>query len=256
MTRSLSLVRSGLVFALMMLPVGAAAKDDDVSVVLVHGAFSDGSAWRRVIPILQDAGVTVSAAQLPLSSLEGDAAVVSRLIEAQNGPVVLVGHSYGGNVITEAGARENVEALVYVAGFALDAGQSLKDLLDGKPPAPWQTEASPDSGGYVHLSQKGVAEFFAPDLPASETAVMAATQGPINYKINYEAPKVAAWSLHPTYYVLTENDQIVPPRLQGFFAKRMGAKVTSIASSHVAMLSQPQAVAQVILDAVAAVYDD
>lgn len=256
MTKSLTLLRSGLVAALISLPFAAAAQDADVSVVLVHGAFSDGSAWSKVIPILQVAGVSVSAAQLPLSSLAEDAAVVSRLIDVQGGPVVLVGHSYGGTVITEAGANENVVALVYVAGFALDAGRSLTDLLEGQPPAPWQAEATPDAGGYVRLSPEGVAQYFAPDLPASEAALIAATQGPINYQINYQAPTVAAWSIHPTYYVLTEDDQIIPPQLQRFFAERMGAEITLVASSHVAMLSQPEAVAQVILDAVEAASQD
>lgn len=242
--------RAGLSAAMMALPLSAAA--EDVSVVLVHGAFSDGSAWHRVIPILQEAGVEVKAAQLALSSLEADAATVSRLIDMQDGPVVLVGHSYGGNVITAAGGSDSVEALVYVAGFALDAGQSLTELLEGHPPAPWQAEARPDAEGYIHLTADGITRYFAPDLPASEAAVIAATQGPIQYKINYEAPHVAAWSMHPTYYVLTENDQIISPRLQGFFAERMGAEVTPLASSHVAMLSQPEAVADVILAAVEA----
>lgn len=231
----------------------SSAQLSDVSVVLVHGAFSDGSAWHKVIPLLQDAGVSVRAAQLPLASLSGDADVVDRLIDLQGGPVVLVGHSYGGNVITEAGANENVEALVYVAGFALEAGQALTDLLEGQPPAPWQSEAVRDAGGFVRLSDAGVAEFFAPDLPAAEAALIAATQGPIQYRINAEAPSVAAWSLHPTYYLVTANDQIIPPRLQGFFANRMGASVTTVDSGHVAMLAQPQAVADVILSAVSTV---
>ncbi|MEM7189003.1 MAG: alpha/beta hydrolase [Pseudomonadota bacterium] len=256
MSKSMNFIRFGLLAAMMSLPLGAAAKDNDVSVVLVHGAFSDGSAWHKVIPILQDAGVSVSAAQLPLSSLEGDAAVVSRLVDLQQGAVVLVGHSYGGNVITEAGANDNVEALVYVAGFALDAGQALTDLLKGRPPAPWQAEAVRDEGGYVRLTAKGVSTYFAPDLPAEEAALVAATQGPIQYKINTQAPAVAAWSMHPTYYVLTKNDQIVPPKLQGFFAKRMGAEVTAVEASHVAMLAQPEAVAEVILGAVEAASAD
>lgn len=256
MSKSLFSLRAGMAALLMALPTGTMAQDTDVSVVVVHGAFSDGSAWRRVIPILQTAGVSVSAAQLPLASLEGDAAVVSRLIHLQDGPVVLVGHSYGGNVITEAGAHEDVAALVYVAGFALDAGQALADLLDGQPPAPWQAEVNADAAGYVRLSPDGVAQFFAPDLPPTEAALIAATQGPINYQINYEVPSVAAWSTRPTFYVMTEEDQIIPPRLQGYFAERMGAEITPIAASHAAMLSQPEAVAEVILDAVAAVSSD
>lgn len=250
MFKCLNMFCASLTAVTLALPLAAAA--EDVSVVLVHGAFSDGSAWHKVIPILQEAGVSVSAAQLPLASLAGDAAVVSRLVEMQDGPVVLVGHSYGGTVITQAGAHEDVEAMVYVAGFALDADQSLTDLLDGHPPAPWQAEARPDEAGFVRLSHEGIATYFAPDLPADEIALLTATQGPIQYKINYEAPTVASWSMRPTYYVLTENDQIIPPRLQGYFADRMTAEVTTIASSHVPMLSQPHAVADVILNAVTA----
>jgi len=249
MSRFLNTFRAGMAAIAFALPMSAAA--EEASVVLVHGAFSDGSAWHKVIPLLHEAGVSVSAAQLPLSSLQGDAAVVTRLVEMQDGPVVLVGHSYGGNVITEAGTHENVKALVYVAGLALDAGEAMTDLLKGKPPAPWQAEATPDSGGYVRLSAEGIATYFAPDLAPEETALIAATQGPIQYKINSEAPTIASWSVHPTYYLLAEDDQIIPPRLQGYFAKRMEATVTSVASSHVAMLSHPEAVASLILTAVA-----
>ncbi|MEM7208419.1 MAG: alpha/beta hydrolase [Pseudomonadota bacterium] len=242
--------RAAMAAVAIIISMNATAKD--ASVVLVHGAFSDGSAWHKVIPILQHAGISVNAAQLPMSSLKEDASVVPRLIELQEGPVILVGHSYGGNVITESGANDNVRALVYVAGFALDAGQAMKDLLKDKPPAPWQAEAKADSQGYVRLTEAGIKTFFAPDLSAEETALVSATQGPIQRKINYEAPTVAAWNMHPTFYVLTENDQIIPPELQGFFATRMGAQITPVASSHVAMLSQPEAVAQVILKAVEA----
>jgi pimeloyl-ACP methyl ester carboxylesterase len=241
-------LRAGLGAIALSFPLTAAA--DDASVILTHGAFADGSAWHKVIPILQEAGVSVTAAQLPLTSLSDDAAVLSRLIEAQAGPVVLVGHSYGGMVISEAGAHENVEALVFVAAFALDAGESLAKLQEGNPPSAFESEFRPDAAGFVRFSAEGYAQYFAPDLPAKEAAVLAATQGAIQYQINYEAPTVAAWSMHPTYYVIAENDQLISQEAQGFFAQRMGAKVTSVAASHAAMLSQPQAVADVILEAV------
>lgn len=244
-----------LPFALMQ-PVMAAtenvssAKAEEPSVVLVHGAFSDGSAWHRVIPILQKAGVAVSAAQLGLASLQSDAATVTRLIDQHSGPVVLVGHSYGGSVITEAGAHDKVSHLVYVAGFALDQGQSLAALTQDKPPAPWQAEIYPDAMGYLRLTDEGMLQFFAQDLPPSEAAVLAATQRPIKYATNRDAPSVAAWSQKPTSYVIAAQDRILSPKVQGYFARKMQAEITTVEASHVVMLSQPEAVAGVILSAV------
>lgn len=252
MSKSLYALAPGLVAAIATLPLSAQAETSDISVVLVHGAFSDGSAWRKVLPILQEAGVSVNAAQLPLSSLTEDASAVSRLVEMQGVPVVLAGHSYGGNVITEASGSEAVEALVYVAGFSVDTGQAPTDLLKGQPPAAWQAEAKPDAVGYVRLSADGIAKFIAPDLPEEEAALFAAIQSPIQFKINCEAPTVAGWSMHPTCYVLAENDQIIPPKLQYYFARKMGAEVTKVATSHVAMLADPQAVAEAILQAIEA----
>lgn len=250
MSKSLNVFRNTI--AALALSFPAASLAGDASVVLVHGAFSDGSAWNKVIPILQDAGVSVSAAQLNLASLSDDAETVTRLVDLQDGPVVLVGHSYGGNVITEAGAHDKVEHLVYVAGFALDAGQTLSDLTEGRPTPPWQAEIYPDAEGYLRLTAVGISTYFAPDLPAEETSVMAVTQGPLKYATNYDAPSVAAWSMKPSSYVIAENDQIISPKVQGYFAQKMGAEITTVSSSHVAMLSQPEAVAEVILAAVEA----
>ncbi|MEM9460839.1 MAG: alpha/beta hydrolase [Myxococcota bacterium] len=226
---------------------------ETASVVLVHGAFADGSAWNKVIPILQEAGVEVAAAQLPLSSLADDAAAATRLIDLQASPVVLVGHSWGGAVITEAGAHENVEALVYVAAFAPDADQPVGGLLEGLPPAPWQEELIPDAGGNLRLSANAMSTYFAPDLPASETAVMAATQGPINAETFEQAPTTAAWRDKPTHYVISDDDKIIPTPLQVSMAETISAETTTLLASHVPMLSKPEEVAQIILDVVAEV---
>ena len=145
-----------------------------------------------------------------------------------------------------------MKQLVFVAGFALEAGQSLNELIEGQPAAPWQAELYPDEHGYLRLTPAGISEFFAPDLSDKETAVMAVTQGPLKYTANAEAPTVAAWSMKPTSYVIAENDQIVPPEIQNYFAQKMGAEITTVSASHVPMLAQPEAVAEVILKAVAA----
>ena len=160
MSNIINALRASAAAAIIALPIAAQA--EDASVVLVHGAFSDGSAWNKVIPILLDAGVSVRAAQLHLASLEGDAATVSRMIDLQDGPVVLVGHSYGGSVITQAGAHDDVKHLVYIAGFALEPGQSLTDLIEGQPAAPWQTELYPDEHGYLRLTPVGISSSLRP----------------------------------------------------------------------------------------------
>ncbi|MFP4905645.1 alpha/beta fold hydrolase, partial [Paraburkholderia sp. BR14261] len=145
------------------------------NVVLVHGAFADGSSWNRVIPLLEARGLHVVAVQNPLSSLADDAAATKRVIEQQKGPVVLVGHSWAGVVISEAGNDEKVKSLVYVAAFAPDNGQSIADITQGQPDAPWASELRKDSAGYLTLSDKAIREDFAPDLPPAQQRIVAAT---------------------------------------------------------------------------------
>jgi pimeloyl-ACP methyl ester carboxylesterase len=220
------------------------------SVVLVHGAFSDGSDWNQVIARLQAKGVRVVAVQNPLTSLEDDVAAARRAIDAQPGKVVLVGHSWGGTVITEAGAHEKVSALVYIAAFAPDAGQSSAELGKNYPKPPGLDFVSADADGFLRLSPEGVAKHFAQDLPAAKTAVMAATQGPIRAKAFEQTVSVAAWKTKPSWYVLTEADHMILPAQQRDMAKRIGAKVTAVPTSHVPQDVRPDAVAAVILDAV------
>src|ERR1700744_5187952 len=216
------------------------------NVVLVHGAFADGSSWDKVVPLLEARGLHVVAVQNPLSSLKDDVAATRRAIEQQTGPVVLVGHSWAGVVITEAGNDEKVSSLVYVAAFAPDNGQSINDMLKGLPPAPWASELQKDSGGFLTLSENAVIHGFASDLPASQAGVIAATQGPIFAGCFDDKVTQAAWHNKPSWFVITGKDRMIPAQLQAGMAKNMGAKVVNVDSSHVAMLSQPQKVAAAI----------
>lgn len=229
----------------------AVSKQDlkGTNVVLVHGAFADGSSWNRVIPLLEARGLHVVAVQNPLSSLADDATATKRVIDRQNGPVVLVGHSWGGVVISEAGNDDKVKSLVYVAAFAPDDGQSIADITQGQPPAPWASELHKDAAGYLTLSDKAIREDFAPDLPAAQQRVVAATQGPwfsgdIAQKVTH-----AAWHDKPSYFVVTSRDRMIDPALQETMAQRIGAHVTHANGSHVSLLSQPKAVADAIIDA-------
>jgi pimeloyl-ACP methyl ester carboxylesterase len=220
------------------------------SVVIVHGAFADGSDWAKVIPLLQAKGLHVVAVQNPLTSLEDDVAAARRAIDAQPGKVVLVGHSWGGSVITEAGADDKVVSLVYVAAFAPDAGQTSAELGKDYPPAPGFAHIVADKSGFLSLTREGVGKHFAQDLPASATAVMTATQGPILGKSFEQKLSVAAWKTKPSWYLAASADHMIQPALQLDMAKKIGAHLTRVNSSHVPQQSQPAKVAEVILDAV------
>lgn len=163
------------------------------TVVLVHGAFADGSSWRKVIPLLEKAGLKVIAVQNPLDSLDNDVAFTHRAIEIAEGPVVLVGHSYGGVVITQAGLNEKVKSLVYVAAYAPEVGQSLADTAKPYPKSPGQAFFEKDSKGYLKISHEGISKYFAADLPADEQAVVAATQGAFSLAAVNAPVTVAAW---------------------------------------------------------------
>ncbi len=220
------------------------------SVVIVHGAFADGSDWAKVIPLLQAKGVRVTAVQNPLTSLDDDVAAAKRAIDAAPGKVVLVGHSWGGTVITQAGADAKVASLVYVAAFAPDAGQAVADLGKSYPAPAGVAHIQPDAAGYLRLTDEGMSQHFAQDLPASQTAVMAATQGPIAGKAFGEKVSVAAWKTKPSWYVVAASDHMIQPALQRDFAKQINARVTEVKTSHVPQQSQPASVAAVILEAV------
>lgn len=225
------------------------AEAADGTIVLVHGAFADGSSWTRVISRLEAHGLHVVAVQLPLTSLADDVAVTKRAIDDATGPVTLVGHSWGGTVITEAGTSDKIKALVYVAAFANDPGTNYQDLVKGYPDAPGGAAIAVDKAGFARLSDDGVAKDFAPDLPAAEQKLMAATQGPIRAAEFGERTTAAAWSTKPSWFIVAANDRMIPPTLEEAMAKKIKAHTTVLKSSHVAMLARPTEVAKVIEDA-------
>src|SRR3989449_4321052 len=229
------------------------AKDAKPTIVLVHGAFADGSSWQRVIPILQRDGYTVIAVQNPLTSLAADVETTKRVVDAQTGSVVLVGHSYGGAVITAAAAgSSNVKSLVYIAAFAPEVGEAIGAFGD-KYPAPLGAALRPDKAGFLYVDAAQFHTVFAADLPEVETRVFAATQKPIIGSVFGAAPDQAAWKTIPSWYLVSQDDRAINPDLERFYAKRMGAKTTEVKSRHVPFLSHPADVARLIEQAASAV---
>jgi len=230
---------------------GPASAPGIKNIVLVHGAFADGSSWAKVIPILQAKGYNVTAVQNPLTSLADDVAATQRTLARQDGPVILVGHSWGGVVITEAGTDPKVAGLVYVAAFGPDQGEVVGDLGKAYPPPPALAAPIVDAQGFMTLPTDAVLKHFAQDLPPAEARVVAATQGPISASAFGSKVSNVAWKTKPSWYIVSAQDGAIPPDEERFFAKRMKATTTELKASHVSMLSQPQAVAAVILDAAA-----
>jgi pimeloyl-ACP methyl ester carboxylesterase len=195
---------------------------------------------------LQAKGINVNAVQLPLTTLSGDVATVKRAIALKDGPVVLVGHSYGGAVITEAGNDPKVVGLVYVAAFAPDSGESVASVGKPYPPAPLGAELRPDAEGFLSITPKGFAEDFAQDLPANEVSVLWAAQGPTNAAV-FGAPIAnAAWKTKPSWFVVAEQDRAIPPALEKAEAERMKSTTINVAASHLVMISHPTEVAELI----------
>ena len=242
-----------LIISLMLPYMAMAQGTEEKTVVLIHGAFADGSSWDKVIPILQAKGLKVVAVQNPLTSLADDVAAGKRVIDEQSGPVILVGHSWGGTVITQLGDDAKVASLVYVAAFAPDVGESSNDLGKGGRPAPGSAQIRSDSTGFLHLTLEGVAKDLAQDLPAAQTKVMAVTQGPIFAKAFDENVTKAAWKTKPSWFIVAENDRMIPPDLERAMATKIGAKITALPTSHVPMQSRANDVAAVIVAAAAAV---
>jgi pimeloyl-ACP methyl ester carboxylesterase len=219
--------------------------------VLVHGAWADGSSWSKVIPLLEDAGIRPVAVQLPLTSLEDDVATVKRALALLEGPVVLVGHSYGGVVITEAGNDPKVKALVYIAAFAPDAGQSAGSLMASATPSPMAAEIRPDAEGFLRLTREGVFDGFAQDLTVHEKRILFAAQAPTNGKALGGTISTPAWRGKQSWYLVASEDRAIQPDLQSRISTRIRANVVSVSASHVAMLSHPREVSSLIVDAVA-----
>lgn len=219
------------------------------NIVFVHGAFADGSSWAKVIPILQAQGYTVTAVQNPLTSFADDVAATKRALALQTGPVILVGHSWGGVVITEAGVDPKVVGLVYVNALAPDVGEVTSDLAKSYPPPPALAAPIVDKQGFMSLSTDVFVKHFASDLPVAEARVLAAAQGPILAAAFGTKVSAAAWRTKPSWYIVGTLDEAIAPDEERFFAKRMKATTTELNTSHVPMLSKPHDVAAVILDA-------
>lgn len=250
---ALRLITVATAFATTVTPASAAADSGaKPTVVIVHGAFADGSDWAKVIPLLQAKGIKVTAVQNPLTSLADDVAATRRAIAAQPGKVVLVGHSWGGTVITEAGQNDKVASLVYVAAFAPDAGKSTAETGEGYPAAPGSKRFVADAEGFLSLPEAAMREDFAQDVPAAQAAVMTATQGPIQAKAFAAKVAGAAWKSKPSHFIVSARDRMIDPGLQRAMAKKIGATTTELSASHVPQQSRPAEVAKVILDAVAA----
>jgi pimeloyl-ACP methyl ester carboxylesterase len=224
------------------------------TIVLVHGAWADGSSWNRVVQLLQARDFPVIAVQIPLTSVDADIAETNRIIAADTaGPIVLVGHSWGGMAITQAGNDPKVAALVYVSAFAPEAGETGSSLIGAHPTPPALSTIVTDSSGSVYQTMDGMLQNVAPDIPAAEAKSLAATQGRLAGRAFGQSVTMAAWKMKPSWFVVTTDDRVVSPELQAAEAKRMGAKVTELQSSHMSLLSHPQEVAKVIEDAAAAV---
>ncbi|MDT7664705.1 MAG: hypothetical protein QOD04_4261 [Pseudonocardiales bacterium] len=216
------------------------------NVVLVHGAFVDGSGWQGVYDLLKQDGYNVAVVQNPTLSLEGDVAATRQVIDAQDGPVVLVGHSYGGAVITEAGTDLNVAALVYIAAFAPDAGESVNTLIADPPPGAPAPPILPGKDGFLFLDREKFHDSFAGDLPAAQAAFMADSQVPWGGAALAGSITEPAWRVKPSWYLIATEDRMIPPPAQRAMSERAGSTVVEAAGSHSIYVSQPAAVAALI----------
>ena len=217
------------------------------NIVLVHGAWADGSSWSGVIERLQAGGYHVIAPQFPLTALADDVTRLRQVLDRQDGPAIVAGHSYGGQIMTALGAdARNAAGLVYIAAFALDQGESLGGLLSQGPVTPALAHMITDARGFTWLSEDDFVGHFAADLDPVQAKVMYAVQQPLATSAFTDVMDVPAWKTRPTWYLVAADDQALPPDAERLFATRMGATTTEIPASHLAMVSHPQDVAQLI----------
>jgi pimeloyl-ACP methyl ester carboxylesterase len=231
-----------------------ASSKTENAVVLIHGAWADGSSWSAVIEQLQAEGYKVIAPQFPLTSLADDVARLRQVLALQDGPTILVGHSYGGQIMTALGAdAPNVVGLVYIAAFGLDAGESLGALLAQGPVTPALAHQFVDKGGFVWLSEDDFVDHFAADVDPVKARVLYAVQQPLAAAAFDEVMGDPAWKSLPSWYMVALDDQALPPEAERLFARRMGATVIEVPSSHLAMVSHPGDVAKLTQAAAEAV---
>ena len=240
----LSLSVAGTVLLALAAAVPARAADPVKNVVIVHGALADGSGWRKVHDLLIAKGFNVSVVQPPMTTLEADVTAAQRILDLQDGPSILVGHSYGGMIITEAGNADNVASLVYIAAFQPDVGENLLDLAGRTPPATTGIKATTD--GFLYLDPKVYAADFAADVPAAEAKFMAHSQV-FPSKVAFETKiKQAAWNTKKSWALIATADRAINPELMRTMAKRAGSTTVEVKGSHAVFMSQPQAVADLI----------
>ena len=220
----------------------------NATVVLVHGAWADGSCWQNVIFPLRSLGVDVICAPIPLTSLTDDIAALSRTLERTSGPVVLVGHAYAGAVIAGP-ADERIKALVYVAALAPDEGETVAQVFYREPPHPEAPHLEPDRHGFIWMPEDGFRKAVAHKASADQKTVMAAVQRPIALKCIQEVTPTPTWKTKPTWYLLAEEDRMIQPTTQRFMAERMGAKIRSYPVDHTPMYTKPNIVVDVIAEA-------
>jgi pimeloyl-ACP methyl ester carboxylesterase len=218
-------------------------------VVLVHGGFVDGSGWQGVYNALSKDGYRVAVVQNPTQTLEGDVAATKQVLDGLDGPVVLVGHSYGGVVITETGTDDRVKALVYIAAFAPDKGESVNTLIADPPPGAPVPPILPPRDGFLLLDRDKFADSFAGDLPPEQAAFMADSQVPWGVDALGGAVSDPGWRVKPSWYLVASDDRMIPPPAQHAMAERAGATVVEVPGSHSVYLSQPEAVADLIRQA-------